>query len=157
VILERRASNAGARVAVGDISTTTDEEGDFTLADVPLGPQQLQVTHASYLRNVVEVDVIAGSTVTAPDVTLLGGDVDQDDWIYNNDAALVASAMIAEPVDEPWYRVRDITDDGVVDILDFVAVQFNWDTHAPALGGHQQALSLSDRTRAAPLTQKGGD
>jgi hypothetical protein len=141
VILERRASNAGAQVAVGDVSTTTDAEGAFTLADVPIGPQQLQVTHASYLRNMVEVDVLAGSTVTAPDVTLLGGDVDQDDWIYNNDAALVASAMIAEPVDEPWYRVRDITDDGVVDILDFVAVQFNWDTHAPALW---------ERLKAAP-------
>jgi hypothetical protein len=69
--------------------------------------------------------------VTLPDVTLLGGDVDQDDHISLTDGFRLTMLMFQEPVDEPWYRVRDITDDGVVDILDVVAVQFNWDARAP--------------------------
>ena len=134
VELERRTSNAGAEVCVEGTCATTDETGNYTLSGVHVG-QEVEVTHPSYLRSartLTDPPATVGGTVTLPDVTLLGGDVDQDDRIYNNDAALVGAAMIVEPVDEPWYRVRDITDDGVVDILDFVAVQFNWDTRAPS-------------------------
>jgi len=130
VLLERRASNAGVRVAVGEVSTTTEADGAYSLDGVPTGPQRLRVTHPSYLRGVVAVDVVGGAVVTAPEVTLLGGDVDQDGHIYVSDASLVGMAMESDPGAVPDYAVRDITADGVVDIRDMVAVQYNWGARA---------------------------
>lgn len=158
VELERRTSNAGAQVCVGANCATTDETGNYSLSDILLG-QEVGVTHPSYLRTtrtLSDPPAAVGGTLSLPDLTLLGGDVDQNDRIFVNDGALVGMAMDTDPVPESWYHVRDITDDGVVDILDMVAVQFNWDTRAPgpwsttvAAGTTEAPAAVFDRFQTA--------
>ncbi len=133
VELERRASNAGAQVCAAGGCVNTDDAGGYTLADLRVG-QELSVSHRSYLRSartLTDPPETPGDTLTLPSVTLLGGDVDQNGHIFLNDGALVGMAMTVDPVAEEWYQIRDITDDGEVDIRDMVAVQYNWDARAP--------------------------
>lgn len=132
VHLERRAGSAGAQVAAGDRTVVTDDEAHYALADLPPGPVELSITHPGFLRLTLTVEAVAGDDVAAPDVTLMGGHVDQDGHVFENDPALVISAMKVEPVDQEWYLARDITGDGVVDVWDLVAVHYNWGERAPA-------------------------
>jgi hypothetical protein len=92
--------------------------------------QTVEVSRTSYLRSWREVDVPTAA-LTLPDVTLLGGDVNQDDHIEQFDAMSMGLAWNATPESPQWDERADITDDGTVNILDMVAVQFNWDAVAP--------------------------
>jgi hypothetical protein len=130
VILERRDSYAGAEVCVGAICTTTADDGLYTLSNVPPGAQTVEVTRMSYLRTSRPVNVPIG-VLTLPDVTLLGGDVNQDGHIEQFDAMSMGLAWNSTPADPNWDERADVTDDGNVNILDMVAVQFNWDQMAP--------------------------
>jgi hypothetical protein len=131
VILERRASNAGAIVAVDGLSATTAVDGSFAIANVPPGNHTISVSRMSYLRTWRDVTLTAGETLVLPDVTLLGGDVNQDDRIEAADGVLVSLAWNSTPALAHWDERADITDDNNVNILDMVAVQFNWDRTAP--------------------------
>ena len=131
VILERRASNAGASVAVDGLSATTPEDGSYTVASVPPGEHTVSVSRMSYLRTWREVTVTAGETLNLPDVTLLGGDVNKDDHIDHADGILIGQAWNSTPTSPRWDERADITDDDAVNILDMVAVYFNWDQRAP--------------------------
>jgi hypothetical protein len=131
VILERRDSNAGATVTVDGLSATTPEDGSYTVANVPPGDHTVSVSRMSYLRTWREVTVTAGETLSLPDVTLLGGDVNQDDYIHNADQNLIGQAWNTTPADLDWDARADITDDDNVNVLDMVAVQFNWGQEAP--------------------------
>jgi hypothetical protein len=87
--------------------------------------------HQSYLRSQRQATVVAGQTLSLPDVTLLGGDVDGDDRIGHFDAAALSVAWNAVPADARWSGVADITDDQAVNVLDMVAVEYNWGETAP--------------------------
>ena len=130
VILERRPSNAGVVVCVEARCARGAEDGTFVLSDVPPGPQTVAVSRGSYLRSWREVGVPDGLLVL-PDVTLLGGDVNGDDHIDEFDAISTGLAWNTTPTDLQWDGRADITDDGTVNILDMVAIQFNWDQVAP--------------------------
>jgi len=130
VILERRPSNGGANVCVSRLCTTTAEDGSYLLPDVSPGPQAVMVSRESYLRTWREVDVPIG-LLELPEVTLLAGDVNGDDHIEQFDAMSLGFAWNSTPMDMHWDGRSDITDDGNVNILDMVGVQFNWDARAP--------------------------
>ena len=110
---------------------TTAASGEYSLAEVPPGTYTIAVRRQSYLRTWRSVTVVAGHTLTLPDVTLLGGDINQDDVIDLVDANLIGQAWNSTPASPNWDGRADITDDGAVNILDMVAVQFNWDEAAP--------------------------
>jgi len=157
VILERRDSDAGATVCVGDLCANTAEDGSYTLPDVPPGPQTILVNRMSYLGSRREADVPIG-LVTLPDVTLLGGDVNQDDHIEQFDAMSMGLAWNSTPMDPHWDERADINDDSGVNILDVVAVQFNWDAMAPgpwpgALAQNRRAPAVRQLTRSSLATQ----
>jgi hypothetical protein len=114
---------------------TTDASGAFGPSDVPSGTHTIEATHPSYLRSWHSFPLVAGETMVLPDVTLLGGDVDQDDHIYQLDAHSVGLAWNSTPADAHWNEAADITDDQAVNVLDMVAVQFNYGAVAPGAWG----------------------
>ncbi|MCP4165112.1 MAG: VWA domain-containing protein [Chloroflexi bacterium] len=130
VILERRNSNAGAEVCLNSACVNTANAGSYSFSDVALGNHMLNVKHMSYLRSQRGVNVPVG-LLTVPDVTLLGGDINQDDLIEVDDGRLVGLAWNSTPGMLNWDERADITDDGSINVLDMVAVQFNWDEAAP--------------------------
>ena len=131
VILERRMSSAGATVSVGALSMTTDPAGIIAPENLPAGTHTIEATHPSYLRSWRSFTLLAGETLVLPDVTLLGGDVDQDDHIYQLDSQFLGLAWNSTPADTHWRQAADITDDQAINVLDMVAVQFNWGATAP--------------------------
>ncbi|MFN8490118.1 MAG: choice-of-anchor Q domain-containing protein [Caldilineaceae bacterium] len=126
VILERRGTNyAGAQVCDNKQQcTTTTANGNYALTNVNVG-STLTVTHPSYLRTLIGVPANAASPVTLPTVTLLGGDVNQDNKIDAADAVVLGLAWNSTASAGNWNPNADITNDGHVDIYDMVAVQYN--------------------------------
>ncbi len=131
VILERRSSSAGANVEIAGQTAITDASGEFTVDEVPAGTHTITIRCQSYLRTWRAVTVPAGGTVDLPNVTLLAGDVDQDGLVEAADGELVGLAWDSTAGLPTWDERCDVTDDGVVNILDMVAVQFNWNRTAP--------------------------
>jgi len=131
VTLERRASNAGAQVEVAGRTVFTGPTGEYTVADIPAGTYTLTIRRQSYLRTWRSVTVIAGQVQDLPEVTLLAGDVNQDDHIELADATLIGQAWNSVPDASHWDPRADITGDRQVNVLDMVAVQFNWDRVGP--------------------------
>ena len=151
VILERRTSNAGAQVCVNDGCAPTADDGSYMLADVPPGPQTVFASRESYLRSWRQVDVPVGP-LALPEVTLLGGDVNGDDHIEQFDAMSAGLAWNTTPMDAEWDRRADVTADSNVNILDMVAIQFNWDQVAP--GPWDEAVAVRRLAQLSrPLTQ----
>lgn len=96
-----------------------------------MGAQTVTLSCDCYLRTWRSVNVLAGQTLALPDVTLLGGDVDQDGSVNASDAELVDLAWDSTEAAPHWDERAYITEDGIVNILDIVAVQFNWNRTAP--------------------------
>lgn len=130
VILERRTSNSGTQVCLNGGCVVTADDGSYSFDDVTPGTYTLTAVHVSYLRSWRTVSVPEG-LLTVPDLILLGGDINQDDHIGLADANLVGQAWNGTPGDASWDERADVTDDGFVNILDLVAIQFNWDGTAP--------------------------
>jgi hypothetical protein len=143
VILERRPGDGGASVCVDGQCVTTPPDGNYTIPDLAPGVYTATAGHISYLRSWRPISVPVGP-LTVPDVTLLGGDVDQDDHIDDADANLIGQVWNSTPDDPHWNPAADITDDGAANILDMVAVQFNWDEVAPGAWGATQAASAPE-------------
>jgi hypothetical protein len=77
------------------------------------------------------VAVVSNQTLNLPDVTLLGGDVNGDDLVDGDDVQAILAAWNATPGSPGWSASADITDDGRVNVLDVVAVLYNWGREAP--------------------------
>jgi len=157
VILERRASNAGATICAGDLCTITGGDGFYYLADPRPSPKPVEIKRESYLRTWREVDVPVGP-LELPEVTLLAGDVNGDDHIEQFDAMSLGFAWNGTPMDMHWDGRADITDDGNVNILDMVGVQFNWDERAPgpwegSSAGRKSDTPVRDLTGVDAATQ----
>jgi hypothetical protein len=144
VVLERRASSAGAEVCLNSGCTTTPADGSYSFASVPAGTYTVTATHTSYLRGWRSIDLPIGPS-SISSVTLLGGDVNQDDYIDDADLNLIGQSWNGTPEDARWNQAADITDDGSVNILDWVAVQFNWAEVAPSGSGTVEARGLAER------------
>ena len=110
---------------------TTGIDGAYLLMDVPSGLQTIVARRQSYLRTWRQVAVPAGQTILLPGVTLLGGDIGGDDLISEADAASIVAAWNTTSGSPDWSAEADVTDDGEVNLLDIVAVEYNWGQQAP--------------------------
>lgn len=179
VTLERRGGpaapdNAGARVCIGTACVTTDADGGFSLVDVR--PGTIEVQHPSYLGTEKAVAPTGEAVLPVPPVTLLGGDVDQDGLIHYEDGFRMNQSWNQEHDGPRWLQRLDVTNDGVIDIFDMVAVQYNYASEAPgpwpnttntiAAAGNDRAVEAGARAGAyadvssagdAPWPQAGGD
>ena len=158
VLLERRTSNAGSEVCVDNQCVLTEEDGKYGFDGLMPGDYTIASSHMSYLRNQLEVNLPVG-LLDVPEVTLLGGDINQDGRIELEDGMLIGQAWNSTPMDIEWDERCDITDDDMVNLLDMVAVQFNWDQEAPgpwvgAVAEGQRSF-LSDGPLARSATPRG--
>jgi hypothetical protein len=159
VELERRPTSAGARVCSGGRCVTTVADGKFRLDNVPVG-QPVAVTHPSYLRATRLLPASATGTVTWPKVKLLAGDLDKDDRVDIVDAVMIGQRFnlkLSTPPDPRWLQACDITDDGSINILDMVGVQYNmlkvapgpWPTLLSVAGSPQRAAAPAQTARVS--------
>ena len=88
-----------------------------------VGTHTLILSHASYLEQSLVVTGVGGTTVTAPEATLLGGDVNGDLRIDILDLVAVGSQFGSV---SPSPSTVDINADGRVDIIDIVLVAKNF-------------------------------
>jgi len=158
VLLERRTSNAGTEVCVDNDCVLTLEDGKYGFDGLMPGDYTIASSHMSYLHSRLEVNLPVG-LLDVPEVTLLGGDINQDGRIELKDGLLIGQAWNSTPMDIEWDERCDITDDDVVNLLDMVAVQFNWDQEAPgpwagAVAEGQRSFR-SDVPPALSATQRG--
>lgn len=135
VLLERRASNAGAEVCLGLRCVATGADGTFALEGATAGAT-LAVRHPSYLMTTRTLPPAPPTELVLPPVTLVAGDLNQDGKVEVDDAAMIGQRLNvrhdpARP-DPLWLAACDITDDGVIDIRDMVGVQYNLRKAAPS-------------------------
>jgi subtilisin family serine protease len=101
--------------------TFTDQSGDFTLSVVEGQlPGCLWAAQPGYLS-------IRSNTLTAPTVTLLAGDVNQDQAINILDLALIAQNYKTNS------ELADIDASGIVDIIDLTWAGLNFNQQGPLL------------------------
>lgn len=137
VILERRASSAGARVCVDDTCVETDAAGGYRLDGARIG-RFVEASHLSYLRArraLTEPPALPFGEVRLPDVKLLSGDIAKNDVVDIVDAREIGIRfnVVFDPSDpDPmWSDAADINADGRIDILDMTGVQFNYGRTGP--------------------------
>jgi hypothetical protein len=155
VLLERRASSAGVSLCLDSNCTTTSANGNYEFLNLAGGEYLATATHPSYLQSQMVVQ-FSQNALLLPDVTLLGGDINQDDVIELADAILIGHAWNSTPASPNWDIRADITADNQVNVLDMVAVQYNWNVVAPSPWGTTQVsyqpLNASIQSQGA-LTQ----
>jgi hypothetical protein len=138
-ILERRASRAGVSMCLDSICMTTAANGNYQFMDLAGGEYLATATHPSYLRSQMVVQ-FSRNDQRLPDLTLLGGDINQDDVIELADAILIGHAWDSTPASPNWDARADVTADDQVNMLDMVAVQYNWNIVAPSPWGTTQVI-----------------
>jgi hypothetical protein len=123
VLLEGRSDHSGTLVQLdGGASVTTGADGSYSFV-TSSGSHTLDFSHAAYLSDSASAVGIAGSTVTVPQVTLLGGDVNDDGCIDILDIAAIGSQFGSS---SPTPATADVNDDGTVDIVDVVLAAKNF-------------------------------
>ncbi|MCB0195984.1 MAG: hypothetical protein KDJ65_28795, partial [Anaerolineae bacterium] len=130
VILAGRANNdwSGAEVSANGVTTNTDASGDFSVVNIPAGPGMTFTADAPGFLSAV----CTGATVATPEtvlnaVTLLSGDITNDDKVDISDATAVGVSF-----DQTGSGMAaDINQDEVIDIFDLVLVSINFDAEGP--------------------------
>ena len=132
VKLQARGDHSGVDVVVSLYRTTSAPTGAFALAVAP-GVYQVSLSHRGYLTaSHGEVAVGDGDSLTLPRLELLSGNlVDTEasaDAVDEADLAfLVEHFGLRSPEDPDGHAaVADLTDDGLVDLYDLVALTSNW-------------------------------
>jgi hypothetical protein len=132
VILTGRTDNnwSGVVVTVGDNgqSVTTDASGNFRLENVAAGSHTSITADApGYLSAVCVTPIVAPPQTNLLSVTLLSGDVNDDDAVDITDATAVGTRLGASGSELP----EDLNKDNTVDIFDIVLVSLNFGQTGP--------------------------
>ena len=108
-------------------SAATNINGNFEIANVPAGLHTISADAPGYLSAVCSgVNVTAPQLVLSP-VSLVAGDINDDDSVDIVDAAIVGISFGKTGPDVP----ADITQDEIVDIFDIVLVSVNYGEAGP--------------------------
>lgn len=129
VILAGRANNdwSGAEVSANGATATTDSNGDFSLVSMPAGPgMDFTADAPGYLSAVCTATVATPETVLNA-VTLLSGDITNDDKVDIEDATAVGVSF--DQIGSGM--AADINQDEVIDIFDLVLVSINFGAEGP--------------------------
>jgi len=124
VVLQGRSKYGGVNVSIANlISTTTSEDGSYTLRDIPPGFFTVVVRLPGYLETYRQmVTVSTGAETVLPDVILRGGDANGDCSVNLSDLVIVTSNFGRSP---PTDGRADLNQDGRVDIFDLLLVSIN--------------------------------
>jgi len=131
IVLQGRSDHSGAAVtAASGAQATTDAEGGFTVD----GGEPITVSRAGYLTAVASPGTAAlHASTSSPDtaaasvgtITLLAGDLNQDNLINVFDLAIIASHLDTDDL------LSDLNADGVVNILDIALIAGNYGQQGP--------------------------
>ncbi len=117
--LQGRKDHSGARVTLGGLQETTNEDGGFAFSNVPSGSYRLKASMAGYLFHQGEVKV-KEEKITLPSITLFGGDANHDGDVDAADLSKIAADFNTHS------QASDINDDGIIDISDLVLAGVNY-------------------------------
>jgi hypothetical protein len=127
--MEGRSDHSGILVTLGvspTMTTTTDISGTYTFEGVPSGAYTITMSADLYLSAMAtHVGVVEGETNYACDVTLLGGDLNNDEIIDILDLATCAGHF------ETTDPEADVNADGIVDVYDLVLLGKNFKLEGP--------------------------
>jgi len=147
VYLQGRANHAGITVRVAELSATTAEDGAFAISNIETGIHTVEAFRPGFLRaEKTTLRVEASEQITLPDVTLPGGDVDEDGDIDLFDQVAIGAVFGQCPPPDPR---TDLTGDGCVNVFDYVILGGNYNLTGPIAWGEEiaQAPSPTDTTR----------
>ncbi len=108
---------------------TTDAEGRFET--LGFRPGAIRIQHLGHLSAVGEVPGSAPNVIQVPEQRLVGGDVDQDDEIWDRDLGTIAAAWNQAEGDERYRAAADVNSDGKVGAADLAIVVRNWRQQGP--------------------------
>ena len=147
VYLQNRSNHSGVIISLGAHSTTTSSDGGFVLPNVPTGDQMVTASVPGFLFAQTVFRVSPGQATTLPDVTLLGGDVDQDGEIRLLDLVAMGAAYGTCP---PQDSRLDLTADGCLNLLDLVILGANYGKTAPVPWGAPPVITPSPTSAPSP-------
>ncbi|MCP4410137.1 MAG: hypothetical protein GY807_20820 [Gammaproteobacteria bacterium] len=132
VILAGRANSDWSEAVVilddSGPSTTTDTGGYFTIANVPAGSHTSITADApGYLLAICTAPTITAPETVLASVSLLSGDINNDNIIDITDATAVGTSFNQTDSDLP----TDLNRDGLVDIFDIILVSINYPVEGP--------------------------
>ncbi len=108
-------------------SVVANPDGTFSLT-APAGPYTVRATASGYLSAQASVTLTDGSTTTMPTISLLAGDIDNNNVIDQFDAMTIGmSYNSAEPA------ASDLNNDGVINVLDLELLAHNYRETGPVL------------------------
>lgn len=124
----------GAGDIVDTFTTTTDEQGVFSLLTPPPGTFGVQVKGSHSLSNIYEDVSVPASEIV--DLGLLReGDANDDDQITGADFSLLATAFGTEPDDLLWDGRVDFNGDERITMADFSLLASNYSLQGPMSPG----------------------
>ena len=129
--MEGRSNHSGIEVSL--INGTTESvlsaaDGTYTFDAMFAGTHDLVMSHALYLPAQLDACLIEGETaITAPDVTLLGGDLNGDKIIDISDLTLCGANF------NTTSSVADVNGSGYVDLFDIVLIGKNFGSTGPTI------------------------
>lgn len=131
-ILPGQANNnwSGATVTVDDTgqSATTDAGGHFTIPEVPAGAHNsISIDAPGYLSAACDAPNLTSAETGLAAVTLLSGDVNNDELIDVADATAVGTSFGATGSG----LSADLNGDAGVDIFDIILVSINFGEQGP--------------------------
>ena len=89
------AALSGATVTADGVSSTTDANGNYTLANLPAGSATITASATGFANGTVTVTVTAGSTVTAPPITLGANSGSVSGTVKSSTGAAIAGASLS--------------------------------------------------------------
>jgi hypothetical protein len=106
-------------------SVTANTNGTFSL-NAPAGTYTVRATASGFLSSQGPATLTAGSTSTMPTISLLAGDIDNDDVIDQFDALTIGmSYNTAIPA------AADLNNDGIINVLDLELLAQNYRKTGP--------------------------
>ena len=108
-------------------SVTANLDGTFSLT-APAGPYTVFATASGYLSAQASITLTDGNTTTMPTISLLAGDIDNNNVIDQFDAMTIGmSYNSAAPT------AADLNNDGVINVLDLELLAANYRETGPVL------------------------
>ena len=105
--------------------TLNAQTGAFTLTDVPPGTYILGAKGSKWLRKDTPISTLNGS-VAGLNISLLGGDLNDDNKINIFDYLVLSNAYNSVPGDANWNPNADIDCNGRVNIFDYLILSQNY-------------------------------
>jgi hypothetical protein len=99
------------------LTTSLASDGTFSVQDVPANSYHLAFKGSKWLQKVVSVDASKGS-VSGVNVTLLPGDINNDNKVNLSDLGVLADAFNSTPASPNWNANADLDGNGRVNIRD---------------------------------------